>query len=400
MKLVFSLALRDLLMERTHLICNAAILASVLVPLMVVFGVKNGIYDALISRLLNDPGTTRIETSGNMSFSPADVIEVRGWEQTGFITAKTRSISDFVNVRLAESTNIRNAILVSSGTGDPTLPKDLTLGPHETAISAVLARQLNISVDDAIQIFTQATQRPRQLMIPLKVVAVLPDERASGRSIFANIDVLDLVEAFYDGYALPDHGIFEGRDLATRTPEYEGLRIFAQNIYDLAILQSRIEQFFDVRTEARTAEVTNVLNLGRNLNIALLLNVGVASFGLAGALTFGFWAEVVRKRRTIATLALLGVGSNRLWFFPVIQAILSAVAGLTISFVLFFLAAFFAENLFDSGLTDRGGLVVLSIPQMLAIIAVVFIFVIFTSYFAARIASRVDPAEVLRQGAT
>ena len=40
MRLMIELALRDLLRQRVHLICNVAILAGVLVPLMVVFGVQ------------------------------------------------------------------------------------------------------------------------------------------------------------------------------------------------------------------------------------------------------------------------------------------------------------------------------------------------------------------------
>ncbi|MCY4304356.1 MAG: ABC transporter permease [Aestuariivita sp.] len=400
MRLIFRLAIKGLLYERIHLICNAAILASVLVPLMVIFGIKNGVYSALLDRLLNDPTTLRIETTGNVGFSEKDVEIVRSWKLSGFVTAKTRSIFDFVNVRRQGDIQKRTAILVPSGKGDPTLPNNLELGIHDAVLSANLARQLNISVGDPIQIFTQAAERPKQLMLPLKTVAILPDAHAAGRSIFADIAVLDLVEAFYDEYALPDYGITEGRDFSTRVPEFEGMRIFARDLRELAALQSQVEQFFDVRTEAQTAEVTGVLSLNRNLNIALLLNAGIASLGLAAALIFSFWGEVARKRQTIATLALLGIAANRLWLFPVIQAIVSGFVGLIVSFLIFFAAATLAEILFDSELTENSALVVLTSQQIIAIIVTVLLFVICTSYFAARSAFRIDPAEVLRQGAT
>ncbi|WP_420012451.1 ABC transporter permease [Tateyamaria sp.] len=400
MTLLFDLAMRDLWRQRIHLICNVAILAGVLVPLMVVFGVKNGVYDALIGELINDPGTLRIETTGNSAFTQADVDEVRGWAETGFATAKTRSVFDFVNVRLAGVNKKRDAILVPSGTGDPTLPKDLALGPQEAVVSANLARQLDISEGNDIQIFTQATERPRQLMLPLTVVAVLPDARLSGRSILADIAVLDLVEAFYDEYALPDHGITEGSDIATRSPEFEGMRIFARELTTLAALQSRLETRFGVQTEARTGEVSGILNLGQNLNLALLLTAGVASLGLSAALLFGFWGEVARKRQTLAALALLGIGPERLWIFPVLQALVSGVIGLVVSFMLFFVAGAIAEQMFNSALTAEGGLVVLTVLQGLAITAVTLGFVAAASFFAARSAAQVDPADVLREGAT
>jgi putative ABC transport system permease protein len=400
MKLLISLALRDLLRERIHLICNVAILAGVLVPLMVIFGVKNGVYDALIGRLLADPGTLRIETTGNNTFTQADAELVRGFPEAGFVVPKTRSIFDFVNVRKVDAVERRDALLVPSGTGDPTLPDGLSLGAGDVAISAGLARQLGLAEGDGLQVFTQATERPRQLMLPLTVVAVLPDGRASGRTILARIEVLDLVEAFYEQYALPEYGITEGRPLAERQPRFEGLRVFAQDIHMLGMLQSRIEAQFGIRTEARTAEVAGVLSLGRNLDIALLLTASVASLGLAAALVFGFWGEVARKRQTLAALSLLGIGPRQLWLFPVVQALVSAVAGLVVSFALFGMAAAVARRLFDGGLTQGGGLVVITFGQVLTIIAVVIGFVAVSSFFAARAAAKVDPADVLREGAT
>lgn len=400
MRLVVDLALRDLWRQRIHLICNVAILAGVLVPLMVIFGVKNGVYDALIGQLLNDPATLRIETTGNSRFTQDDVDEVRIWPQTGFATAKTRSVFDFVNVRREGATAKRDAVLVPSGTGDPSLPKGVTIGAADAVLSASLARQLDISAGDTVQIFTQASERPRQLMLPLTVVAVLPDQRLSGRSVLADIAVLDLVEAFYDEYALPDHGISQGRDMAGRVPEFEGMRVFARDLTLLADLQSRLESRFGIQTEARTAEVSGILSLGRNLNVALLLTAGVASLGLSAALIFGFWGEVARKRQTLAALALLGIGPKRLWLFPVVQALVSGAAGLCVSFALFFVAGALAETLFDSALTAQGGLVVLTFGQGLAITAATLIFVTAASFFAARSAAQVDPADVLREGAT
>lgn len=400
MKLLIDLALRDLLRERIHLICNVAILAGVLVPLMVIFGVKNGVYDALIGQLLNDPATLRIETTGNSSFTQKDVDLVAGWPETGFATAKTRSVFDFVNVRRAGATPKRDAILVPSGTGDPTLPQGVELGPMDAVLSASLARQLDMKAGDTAQIFTQASDRPRQLMLPLNVIAVLPDARLSGRSVLADIAVLDLVEAFYDEYALPDHGITQGKDVAARVTTFEGMRVFARDLTQLAALQSRIEEKFGIQTEARTAEVSGILTLGRNLNIALLLTAAVASLGLSAALIFGFWGEVARKRQTLAALALLGIGPDRLWLFPVVQALVSAVAGLCVSFGLYFIAGIVAETLFDSALTAKGGLVVLTFAQAALIVCITLVFVGAASFFAARSAARVDPADVLRDGAT
>ncbi|MGD9294743.1 MAG: ABC transporter permease, partial [Roseobacter sp.] len=70
--LVLRLALRDLFFHKVTLICNIAVLAGVLVPLMVLFGVKNGVYNALIGDLLSNPRNLQIDTSGNAEFTTAD----------------------------------------------------------------------------------------------------------------------------------------------------------------------------------------------------------------------------------------------------------------------------------------------------------------------------------------
>lgn len=398
MKLLASLALKDLLRERMQLLCNVAVLAGVLVPLLVLLGVKNGVYDALIGRLMSDPAALQIDTSGNQSFRAEDAEEVRGWPEAGFVTLKTRSLFDFVNVREVGGRGKRDAILVPSGTGDPTLD-GRTLGPGEAILSAGLAEQLSLAAGAEIQVITQAIDRPRQLALPLTVVAVLPPERLAGRALLTDIAVLDMVEAFYDAYALPEYGIAQGRDMAERVADFEGMRVFARDLTLLAPLQTRIEQRFNIRTEARTAEVAGVLNLGRNLDLALVLTASVASIGLAAALVFGFWSEVARKRRVLATLALMGLPAASLWVFPVIQALACGLIGLAVSFGLFLGAARVAEALFAGGMPEGQRLVTLSPVEIGIICAGVLVFVTATALFAARAAARADPASVLREGA-
>ncbi|WP_116132935.1 ABC transporter permease [Tropicimonas sp. IMCC34043] len=396
MRLVLRLALRDLLRDRVQLICNVAVIAGVLVPLMVLFGVKNGVYDALIGRLLSDPANLQIDTSGNLSFSESDADEVAGWPESGFVTLKTRSMFDFINVKPVAGGALRDAVIVPSGQGDPFLPAGASLDPDEVAVSGQLARQLNIAAGDEILVATQA-ERPRQLVFRLKVSAIVPSERLGGRTVLAGIDKLDLIEAFYDGFALPDHGIDEGRPLSSRIATYEGLRVFARRLEDLAALQDRVETRFGIATEARTRQVEATLSLGHNLDLALVLTAAVACVGLAAALLFGFWGAIQRKAQVMATLSLMGIGGNRLAVFPIAQALVSAAVALVASFLLFGLATLAVNALFGSG--DAGpDMVRMSVGQALAIIGGVLAFVLATSLAAARAAQRVDPATVLREG--
>ncbi|MCB2135103.1 MAG: ABC transporter permease [Rhodobacteraceae bacterium] len=397
MKLLAELSLRDLFRDWVHLLCNVAVMVGVIVPLLVLFGVRNGVYDALIGRLLNNPATLQIDTRGNNSFTYTDAEEVRGWAEAGFVTLKTRSLFDYVNVRETGGRGKREAIIAPSATGDPMLGPDVALGPEDAAISTDLAEQLKLAPGASIDLVTQAPERPQQLILPVRVVAIVPADRLSGRVVLAPLDKLDLIEAFYDEYALPDHGITAGKPLAQRVVDFEGIRAYARRLEDLAPLQARMESRFGVATEAATQRVTGVLSLGRNMSMALALTATVALAGLAAALIFGFWAEVARKRQMIAHLGLLGISQRHVSLFPVIQALVTAILGLVVSFLLFAIAAAVAESLFDTGLTEEGGLVVIGWGQTVVISVGVLLFVTLASLVAAQSAQRTDPATVLRE---
>lgn len=397
MMLVARLALRDLWFQKIQLICNVAVLVGVVVPLLVLFGVKNGVTNALIGDLLNNPRTLQIDTSGNADFSVADAAEVRGWPGAGFVTLKTRSLFDFVSIRKTGTQQRRDAVLIPSGAGDPNLPAGVVLGPDGVVISAGLAAQLAASAGDRVDIVTQAEDRPRQMLLTRIVRAVLPEKAMGGRAILAEIDTLDLVEAFYDAYALPDHGITTGKPLATRVPRFEGMRIYANGLEQLAPLQSRIETRFGIATEARTAEVAGVLGLRRNLTLALLLTTAVAAIGLAAALIFGFWGDVMRKRHSIATLALMGLGGNRLWLFPLVQAAVIGAVALVVSFAMVFVAGLGVEAMFRDRISTDAPLLQISLAEALLISLFVMITVMMAAVFAARAVLRIAPATVLRE---
>jgi putative ABC transport system permease protein len=404
MRLLVWLALRDLARDWVHLVCNVAVIAGVIVPLLVLYGVKNGVQDRLIGRLRANPATLQIDTAGNTGFARADLAEVQGWPETAFATLKVRSTFDIVNVRPVAGRGLRDAVMNPSGAGDPTLPPGTVLTPDTVAVSAALAQALEMSPGDEVLLISQAPDRPRQLAVPVRVAAVVPADRLGGRAVLADLDTLVLFEAFYDGYALPDHGIAQGQPLAARAETFAGLRAYARDLDQLGPLQARIEARFGVATQADVRAVEAVLSLGRNLDLALALTTGVAAVGLAATLVFGFWGEIARKRRGLAGLALVGLGPGRIAAIPVIQAVATAVAGLVASFALLGVAAALAARMFDlgpdggaGGGAGGGGIVAISGAQAVTIAVAVVLFVTLSAGAAAMRAARVDPAIILRE---
>ncbi len=397
--LIAWLALRDLIRDRFFLICNVAVMVGVLVPLLVLFGVKNGVYSALIGEMLADPANLQIDTAGNVTLTEADIAPLRDWPEIAFLTPKVRSQFDYMNVRAPDTRRMRPALVVPSGAGDPTLPAGVTLGRDRVAISAQLAAQLGVGAGAALQLVSQAEGRPRQLVLPVTVVAVLPERAVAGRAVLAPLEMLEVIEAFYDSYSLPEYGIEGTRDLAERSPAYAGLRVYARDLAGLAPLQARIESALGVATTARTRDVEALLGLGRRLDLALALTAALAAGGMGAALVFGFWSDAARKRQVLAGIALLGVPARDLALFPMVQGLVTAALGLVLSFVLYAVAGRVAQAMFGQGMPQGAALAVIGPGQGAAICAAVLVLVLAAAGFAAWSVQRLDPARVLREGA-
>ncbi|MDK3075223.1 ABC transporter permease [Sedimentitalea sp. JM2-8] len=396
--LIVRLAWRDLIRDRFFLFCNTAVMVGILVPLLVLFGVKNGVYSALIGEMLADPANRQIDTQGNASLTDADLAPLRDWSEIAFMTPKVRGQFDYMNVRVVDGRRMHPALILPSGEGDPTLPAGAVLGEGEVAVSAQLAAQLNLKTGTGLQLISQAEGRPRQLVLPVTVAMILPETAVSGRSVLAPYPMLDLIEAFYESYSLPDYGIEGARDLASRIPSYEGVRVYADRLEDLAGLQARLERQLGIATSARTRDVESLLGLGRKLDLALGLTAALAALGLGAALLLGFWSDVGRKKTVLAGIALLGVPAARLALFPIVQALLTAVLGLALSFLLYLVAGRAASTLFGQGFPEGAALAIITLPQGVTICAAVLGLVACAAGVAAWTVQRLDPASVLREG--
>lgn len=398
MKQLFSLAVRDLLHNRLQFLCDTALLIGVLVPLMVLLGAKTGVQQSLIADLYSDPGILEIETRGNKSMGPEQRDEILLWAETHFVALKTRAFTDFARVRKDGGKRIRNARLVGTETGDPLLP-DVSLLDGQVAISDGLATALDLSAGDSLTIVSDSQDRSKQLRIERDVAIVAQPDRVPDLVLFADYSTLQLFEAYYEGYALPEYGIEEGRDISSRVEDFEAMRIYATNLEDVPNLARKVEEFLSVNTDSNASRIATTLRLGENLNLAFQIIATVAVVGLIAALVSSFWTAVDRKRRTLATLALLGVPPRSLALFPIFQALCLGVASLILAFAIFGIAAGIAESLFSSRLEGDSRVVALATYGVLGLIAGTLALVLGSALVASNRILRIDPAIILRDDA-
>lgn len=392
------LALADLFSERVHLACTVAMIMGVVVPLAILLGVKTGVFTALMDDLRADREILRITLPGDHRFSMEDAAEVRGWPEAGFVAVNTRAISRRLNLKREGGDRIRGAALVPTGPGEPLDPA-LTLSGLDVAASAALAASLDLKAGDRLVTAIARGDPPTdRLSVTLTVAAVLPRTALDGETLLMDPATMDRFEAFYDGYALPDWGLANGLPLDGRTTSYESLRVYARDLTDVAALEARLRERFDIAANSRAAQVAGVLSLGRNLDLALSLVAAAALGGLFAALLSSFWAVVQRKRLMLATLGLVGVPPLGLALVPVVQAAATALIGALASLLLLGGFALAAEALFSGALPQGARVIRLDAATLAFIVLGVVGLSVLAAFLAARSAARLDPAIVIREG--
>jgi putative ABC transport system permease protein len=355
---------------------------------------------ALIGALRENPDMRRIAIIGNHAFDPARMAEVATWPEIGFVAPQERSLARRMEARPPEARAFERVTLVASGPNEPLLPGAPVLADDEIALSASLAQRWGVGPGATLDARAVRGDPPTARMATvLRVAAVVPRGWLQGDSALVTPALARTLEAFYDGYAVPDYGVSDGRPLAERPLLFESLRVYAADIRLVEALEARLERELRVTVNSRVAEIAPLLALERDVGRALAVLTVCAGLGLAAALATLFWSTVERKRRDLALLALMGVAPRELALFTLAQATLYAVGGWLAATSLFLGGVAVFRGLFASHVTTSGPVVPLDPLMLAAVLAGVVLLAALAATAAAARAARADPAIAIRQGA-
>ena len=391
------LALADLWHDRIVAFCNVAAVVGIVAPLAILAGIKAGVVEALIADLKSRPDVLRVAIVGDHGFTTEDAAEVRGWPEAGFVAPSSRAIARRMLVRREGGGTIRRAALVATGPGEPLLPAGPLIEGSEVAASEGLSRRLELSPGDALQAVARRGKTGATVLdLSLTVAAVLPAGSMQGEAVLMTPELMEEIEAFYDGYALPHRGVEEGRPLAERTVLAESLRLYAADLAAVAALEHRIEERFGVEAVSDAAQVVATLELERRLGLALTLIVTAATAGLLAALTASFWGMTRARRPALAALAMIGMPPAHLAWYPVWVALVTAAIGLAAAGGIAVAGAIVAEGLFGGRLPAGASVLLPPGPAAQGAILVLAVAAA-AALLAAREAARTSPGTVFRE---
>ena len=391
------LALADLWHERVLFLCSALGCAAVLAPLIVLFGLRQGVVAGLRAELLDDPRAREVVSVVNRTLEPALFQRLSADPRIAFLVPRTRALSATIVIEnpAREGQGVRMELLPTAE-GDPLLP-GVTPGADGLVLSATAAERLGLRVGDAALASVARSRGAERevLSLPLRVVGIAPPSAALRDAAFATVPVLLLVEDFLDGTAGADAR--PGSESEARARPFAGFRLHAARLEDVPALDREF-RLAGIEVASRAEAVAGLLRLDRNLALLFLAIAGAGGAGYLVSLGVGLWAQVERKRRDLALLSLLGLKRRALLALPLIQAAAVALAGAVMAFAIAASVATVLNRAFAGTVTGDRPVCLLTAGMGLAAAGVTLGGALLAAVLAGLRAAAVPPAEGLAEG--
>lgn len=177
---------------------------------------------------------------------------------------------------------------------------------------------------------------------------------------------------------------------------YRGFRLYAAGIDDVPALFQRLRGLgIETLAEVEAIERIQVLDAGLTRLFWLISLLSIS--GGTAVLVASLYASVERRRRDLGVLRLLGFARAHVFFFPVAQGAMIASLGLVAGFSGYGALAFAINRSFASELAPGEAFCALPAGDVPLAIAATLALAVLASLVAAGRATRIDPAEAIRE---
>ena len=327
-RLVLGLALRDLLHERRLAACSFIGLAAVLLPLILLFGLKHGVMQGLREDLIENPRSRMVVNQANRAFPESFIAGLVARPDVAFAIGRIRSLNaDARFLTPARPNEPVVAELWATGPFDPLLGGAALADIRDVILTVAMATRSGANAGDAVILRATRTGmdgRREVLNLPMRVAAIAPPYALDRPAAFVELRVLRLVDGFLNN-ELPANTRPEAIAITAEAP-YAGFRAHARRLEDVPRLDAALRAM-GLDIETRATEVEGLLNLDRSLTLLFALIAGVGGVGYLLSLAVGLYANVERKQRHLSQLRLLGLRRSEIVLLPLLQALFVGAVG-------------------------------------------------------------------------
>ncbi|AWB34944.1 ABC transporter permease [Orrella marina] len=403
LRVLASLAWRDVWHDRRITLCMVAAVISVVAPLLLLFGLKHGIVTHMRVELASQPSNLELRMIGSHGLDRSWFESIRSDPRLGFVMPMTRSLNTTGDLRVSVSAYLPDVELIPSASGDPMLLDQP--GPRSDAdviLSQVAAQRLAVRPGDSMQLVI-ARQRggaTERLSVPLNVQGILEARAFSRPGALITLDLLTMLEDFRDGAQAPSPGVyaFDGSELAV-TPvareQYPRARLYASSLDDVQTVSFMLQQQ-GIETMSRLSEIQAVQAIDRLMGLVFSVIAWLGVIGCLASLMGAFAANIDRKRKDLALLRLMGYGRATLLGYVLMQACAIALTGFVIGAVLYLAGSQTFNVLLGQTLPQGEYMTRLDPSHWLAGIGLSLLVALLVSGFGGWLAMRVQASESLR----
>jgi len=396
--MILRLALADLRHERVLFLCSALGCAAVLAPLIVLFGLRQGVVAGLRAELLEDPRAREVVSVVNRTLDPELLARLAADPRVAFLVPRTRALSaTIVLENPARAGSGLRVELLPTAPDDPLLPGLSLTGAEALVLSAAAIQRLGLGIGDTVLASVPRSRDGQReaLTLPMRVAGVASLSAAVREAAFATLPVLLIAEDFLDGLVGTDAR--PGSEAAARLRPFAGFRLHAAQIEDVPGLDRDL-RLAGIEVVSRADAVAGLLRLDRNLALLFLAIAGAGGTGYLVSLGVGLWAQVERKRRDLALLSLLGLKRRALLMLPLAQAAAVALAGALLALAIATVVAAVLNRAFAGTVTGDRPVCLLTPMMGLGATGITLAGAMLAAVLAALRAAAVPPADGLAEG--
>lgn len=326
---IFRLSFRDYTHEWRMSGCFVFALASVLAPMMILFGLKFGIVSTMVNELVENPANREIRPIGSGRYDEKWMKRYRQRGDVEFIIPKTRALAASIQLKSKTAKRILSTELMATAKLDPLLA-NLSKTPQkidQIVLSQTAAKKLKLIRGDHVDasLARQFKGKRERVHLDLEVIDIADASVASRSVAFVHLDLLLATEHFKDGKAVPELN-WGGDAVTSELRIYPSFRLYARSIYGVENLVKKLEDE-GLRVKAKASEIATVQSIDRNLSVIFWIIACVGAAGFAFSLGASLWANVDRKKKDLSILRLVGFKTGRIVLFPVMQSFYTAILG-------------------------------------------------------------------------
>jgi len=395
---VATLAAKGLWFHRRLTLYQMIGLAAVLVPLLLIAGLKNGFIEGMLTQLRADPRNLEVIIIGNRSLDSAWFQTVSASPAAGFVIPNTRSLSATITMANEQGGMTSDVQMIPTAPGDPLLA-DLPVPTTDDAVilSEGTARKLGVKAGDTLRAAVQRwmDDQDQASVRSLLVQAVAPENLATGDFAFVTLHLLVLTEDYRDGGI--DSINAPGLDAAAlQARSYASARLYARDLDQVEALAEAVERTgVSVRMRSQQIAVVRTLDHGLNWVAGIIVLLGMV--GVACSIAVSQWLGVERRRREISVLRLIGLTRANAMLMLVAEALVVAACAFLVACIVFLILSPLADSLIAAVEIIDGPICRLAFGQFVLLFAITVLAGGLGALIGGARVLAIEPAECLRE---